>query len=188
MPPTDPTLRLISPLNAIGARFMITGSVAATFYGEPRNTNDVDIILFLKSDLVQKLIEVFPEEEFYLPPIDVIQVELARRSRGHFNIIDLTTGFKADIYLVASDPLHLWGLSHLRTIDLDGTAIPLAPPEYVIIRKLQFFREGQSEKHLRDIRRMLTMLGDSFNRSQLIAFISEHHLNPEWERAQNSSD
>lgn len=160
MPPTDPTLRLISPLNAIGARFMITGSVAATFYGEPRNTNDVDII----------------------------QVELARSSRGHFNIIDQTTGFKAYIYLVASDPLHLWGLSQIRTIELDGTSIPLAPPEYVIIRKLQFFREGQSEKHLRDIRRMLTMLGDSFNRSQLIAFINEHHLNPEWERVQNSAD
>lgn len=187
MPPTDPTLRLLAPLNKLGVRYMVTGSVAATFYGEPRNTNDVDIVLLLKGDLAQKLIKLFPEKDFYLPPIEVILIELARRSRGHFNIIDHTTGFKADIYLVASDPLHLWGLSQIRTIELDNTVIPLAPPEYVIIRKLQFYREGQSQKHLRDIQRMLTMLGASFDQSQLHEFVKEHRLSSEWELVQNSS-
>jgi len=28
-----------------------------------------------------------------------------------------------------------------------------APPEYVILRKLQYFREGGSEKHLLDIKK-----------------------------------
>ncbi len=40
----------------------------------------------------------------------------------------------------------------------------LAPPEYVIVRKLQFFREGGSQKHLRDISRMLTALGEEWGR------------------------
>ena len=35
-----------------------------------------------------------------------------------------------------------------------------APPEYVIIRKLQFYREGGSPKYLRDISRMLISLGE----------------------------
>ena len=33
--------------------------------------------------------------------------------------------------------------------------LPVAPPEYVIVRKLQFYHEGGSEKHLRDISAML---------------------------------
>ena len=68
----------------------------------------------------------------------------------------LFTGFKADIYPDAEDPLHQWAFQNKKRIDL-GSELQawLAPPEYVIIRKLEYFREGRRDKHLRDIRFML---------------------------------
>ncbi len=63
--------------------------------------------------------------------------------------------FKADIYLAARDPLHAWALAHRRRIELGEGGAWIAPPEYVILRKLEFLREGGSDKHLRDIRFML---------------------------------
>ena len=42
---------------------------------------------------------------------------------------------------------------------IDGIQVAFAPPEYVILRKLEFFREGRSEKHLRDIAAMLSEAG-----------------------------
>lgn len=62
---------------------------------------------------------------------------------------------KADVYVATGDSLHDWALEHRRRIDLAGTGAWIAPPEYVILRKLQFYREGGSDKHLRDIRFIL---------------------------------
>lgn len=62
---------------------------------------------------------------------------------------------KADVYVAADDDLHRWGLANRRLVLFEGMELPLAPPEYVIVRKLEFWREGGSEKHVRDVRAML---------------------------------
>jgi len=103
------------------------------------------------------LARVFPENEFYRPPRDVVEIERARDRRGHFNIIHFESGYKADVYLNADDPLHGWALRNRRSVDIGETQLWLAPPEYVIVHKLEFFREGGNEKHLRDIRGMLAV-------------------------------
>ena len=183
MPSPEPFLIFTRKLNELGIRYMVSGSVAAIYYGEPRLTNDVDIILFLKRAEVARLPRVFPAEEFYCPPPEVIALEAARIQRGHFNLIHHDTGFKADIYLTGEDPLHAWGMAHCQTADLEGDAVVFAPPEYVIIRKLQFYREGRSQKHLRDIGGMLRGLGETWDQSMLRGMICEHGLGPEWEAA-----
>ena len=53
--------------------------------------------------------------------------------------------------------MQAWALAHRREATVTGVNIWLAPPEYVVIGKLEFFREGGSEKHLRDIRTMLAV-------------------------------
>lgn len=178
----EPFLIFTRKLNELGIAYMVSGSVAAIYYGEPRMTNDVDIIVFLKRDDVTRLVKSFTLEEFYCPPSEVIQMELAREQRGHFNLIHHNTGFKADIYLVGGDALHAWGLAHTETADLDGDKVIFAPPEYVITRKLQFYREGKSQKHLRDISRMLTGLGEDWDRTSLLSMINDHMLADEWEQ------
>jgi hypothetical protein len=182
MPAPEPFLIFTRKLGHMGIPYMISGSVAAIFYGEPRMTNDVDIIVLLKAVDLPRLTHAFPLDEFYCPPEDVMRVEIARAQRGHFNIIHHETGFKADIY-PCSDELHRWGLSQSRTIDFEEDSLTLAPPEYVVIRKLQFFREGGSQKHLRDINRMLTSLGNNLQTDTLQAMIQRHGLQTEWLQA-----
>lgn len=180
MPSPEPYLIFTRKLQGLGLRHMVSGSVAAIYYGEPRLTNDVDIIVFLRREDVRRVIAAFPPEEFYCPPMEVIEAERGRDQRGHFNLIHHDTGFKADIYLTGRDELHAWGFSQAVTADLDGDTLIFAPPEYVIVRKLQFFREGGSQKHLRDIHRMLLGLGDDWPRVTLLEMIRTHRLEPEW--------
>jgi hypothetical protein len=150
------TVALIADrLNSTGAIWMVTGSIAAMTYGDYRVTSDIDIILVLASSNVGKMAAAFPLEEFYCPPLDVISIEAARAERGHFNLIHHDTGFKADIYLPGTDTLTRWAFAHRQKILFDESLVWVAPPEYVIIGKPEFFREGGSEKHLRDIRGML---------------------------------
>src|SRR6058998_1046842 len=92
-------LLFVSPLNRAGIRYVVTGSVAAIFYGEPRLTHDVDFIVFLRDADIDLLTKAFPDTDFYLPPRETIFAEAQREQRGHFNIIHHATGFKADFYL-----------------------------------------------------------------------------------------
>jgi len=178
----EPYLFFIRRLNGLGLRYMVTGSTAAIFYGEPRLTNDVDIVLFLRREDAGRLVSAFPDSEFYCPSRDVIEIEAAREQRGHFNLIHHDTGFKADIYLMAGDPLHAWGMERAKVVEIDGDAVCFAPPEYVIVRKLQFFKEGGSAKHLRDISRMLECLGPDWDRVHLSELVARHDLASEWAR------
>jgi hypothetical protein len=181
MPETDLFTIFTRPLEAAGLAYFVTGSVASMIYGEPRLTLDVDIILTLPQADLKKLVAAFPEDAFYIPPIEVLRLEVARPQRGHFNLLHHDSGYKADIYLAGNDPLHMWAFERRREVEFEGAAIWFAPPEYVIIRKLQFYREGGSEKHLRDIRAMLDHTTPE--QSDLDHFITEHSLQAEWQAA-----
>ncbi len=176
----DPAVVFAPRFNALGALWAATGSIASIIYGEVRTTFDIDVIILLHPAAAAAIGRVFPESEFYCPPQDVIDAERRRDQRGHFNLIHLDSGFKADVYLSANDPLHGWALRTRRLVDVDGEQLWLAPPEYVIIHKLEFFREGGSEKHVRDIRGMLAVT--DVDRQLLAAEIERRELRVEWAR------
>ena len=139
-----------------GIPYVITGAIASIIYGEPRLTNDLDLVLNIKSSDMDRFTQLFPLEQFYCPPKETILLEIRREARAHFNLIHHESGFKADCYLVGADPLQHWAFANKRMIQFpSGKNLPLAPPEYVILKKLEYYQEGKSEKHLRDIENML---------------------------------
>ena len=184
MPAPEPFLLYTRKFAELGVDYLISGSVAAIFYGEPRMTNDVDLVVFLKREHLSKLQEAFPAEEFYCPPLSVIQVEWAREQRGHFNLIHHQSGFKADIYTSGREDAPSLGAGARPPGREEGETITLAPPEYVIVRKLQFFRAGPVHQSIwRDVGRMLFGLGENWDREALNAVIREHGLQEEWQAA-----
>jgi len=182
MPEADLSLLFVRPLNRIGVRYVISGSVAAILYGEPRMTHDVDFVVFLNDDIIHRLADAFPAPEFYLPPPSIIALEVARERRGHFNMIHVDTGFKADFYTSGRDELHAWAFRHARRLEYQGEQMVVAPPEYVIVRKLEYFREGGSEKHLRDIRAMIQVSGEQIDRDALNGWIHRLNLETPWQQ------
>lgn len=172
------------PLNRAGIQYMVTGSVASILYGQPRMTHDIDLVINLPGDTVKTLEELFPEDQFYCPPIEVMRLEVARDARGQFNIIHHDSGFKADIYPVCKDDLHKWAMAKRRELTLGKHSVWVAPPEYVIVRKLDYYREGQSQKHLIDIRKMLDFSGDKIDQTTLKEKIAQLGLESQWHQAQ----
>ncbi|MBI3073691.1 MAG: hypothetical protein HYY84_16390 [Deltaproteobacteria bacterium] len=179
---TDEIYCIIRPLNEIGVRYAVTGSVASMIYGEPRMTRDVDIVIDLAAEKIVAFLGVFDTTAYYCPPEDVLRVEIARTSRGHFNIIHLTSGFKADFYPAGGDPLQRWALANRREVRAKNASLFLAPPEYVIVKKLEYHREGGSEKHLRDIRGMLDVTPELSTSTVLLTNLKELGLVPIWEK------
>jgi hypothetical protein len=174
-------LLFVRPFNRAGIRYMVTGSVAAIFYGEPRLTHDVDFVAFLNEADIQGLVTTFQPNDYYLPPLETIATEVQRQHRGHFNIIHVESGFKADVYPTGRDPLNAWGFRRRRRVEFEGETVVLAPPEYVIVRKLEYYREGGSEKHVRDIRSMLAISGNQLDREALSEWIGLCGVQSEWQ-------
>ena len=184
MPEAELFLLFVRPFNRTGIRYVIGGSVAAIFYGEPRLTNDVDFVAFLNETDIRRLPEIFPPTEFYLPSTEAIVAEVARGHRGQFNIIHMNTSFKADVYLTGRDEFNAWAFRNKRRVEYEGEPLVLAPPEYVIVRKLEFFREGGSDKHLRDIRGMLNVSGEQIDRAALNEWIRRQGVEAQWKQVQ----
>ena len=174
----------IRPLISTGLPYAVTGSVAAMAYGEPRLTNDIDLVLEIRIADIPRLIEAFPEADFYLPPSEVIASEIIRSNRGHLNIISQHSLLKADVYIVSADPLHRWAMENVRTIEIEGLPIAFTPPEYLIIRKLEFFREGGSQKHLRDIAAMLEESSELIDHAFLTYHLNALNLTSHYQLAQ----
>ncbi|MGH8733298.1 MAG: hypothetical protein ACREVB_06415 [Burkholderiales bacterium] len=183
MPAPSPLAPFVDPLERLGFPYCITGSVAASVYGEPRLTADIDVVLLLRIEDIAALRAAFPENAYYVPPEETLRLELARTSRGMFNLIHHASQFKADLYLAGRDPLHAWALERRRRIDLEGSGAWIAPPEYVILRKLEFLREGGSDKHARDIRFILA--ATAVDAAFLEAEVTRRGLAEQWRAARS---
>jgi len=167
-------------LDAAGVDYMITGSVASMVYGEPRPAHDVDLVVALPDEGIDALVAAFPDSEFYCPPAEVIRVEARRADRGHFVIIHHDSGFRADVYIVGRDPFHGWAMARRRQVALGETTLHIAPAEYVIARKLEYYRSGGGPQHLEDIRGILRSSPDAIDAAELGRMIAERGLMPQW--------
>jgi len=145
---------LVKPIADAKLPYMVTGSVASILFGEARLTKDVDIVLFLKFLDAMKLEKVFPNPEYYCPPAETIRDEMGR-ARGMVNVIHPASGLKADLFFAEIDDLYDWAFAHRRIVRLNEYPYFFAPPEFVILKKLQYFMEGNGDKHIRDIEGIL---------------------------------
>lgn len=162
--------------------YFITGSVASIVYGQPRLTHDIDLVVSLFPAKVSELISAFDINQFYCPSEEVIKSEIKRESNGHFNIIHHETGFKADIYLIGNDPFQKWAMENRRSIQFYDKNIFIAPPEYLIIKKLEFYKEGNGEKHLTDIKAVVEYSGDLIDYNFLLTQIQKRDLSEIWSK------
>jgi len=170
----------VEPLNKLDIEYMATGAVAAILYGEPRLTNDIDLVAKLDRANIERLREAFASTDFYIPPIEVMQAEAARQQGGHFNVIHIPSALKADLYPVGADPLHHWALKQRHRVEVAGRFMWVAPIEYVILRKLEFWKAGGQDKHRDDVAAMLRTSGDSIDREKLLEEIQRLGLETQW--------
>jgi len=159
-------------------RYFVTGSVAAIFYGEPRFTNDVDIVVDLPFGRIHDLCSAFPAPDFY------VSEESARRAVAYssqFNVIHPSSGLKLDLMVAERSAFNSSRFARSRVLDaIPGTAVMFAAPEDIILKKLLYFREGRSEKHLRDIAGIYRVSTAQLDQGYLHDWVSRLGLEEEW--------
>ena len=178
MGPFDLAQLAAKTMDRLGVRYIITGSMASMIYGEIRATSDVDIVVDLRAGHYAELLQAFDSEAYYVSPEAVMQ---AIRTGAMFNVIHAASGLKLDFVVTDGTGYDGVRLSRARVIATpSGSELRIAAPEDVILKKLQFFKLGASDKHLRDVASMIKISGDSFDRHYLDSWAISLGVADEW--------
>ncbi|MDI6809825.1 MAG: hypothetical protein QME66_12755 [Candidatus Eisenbacteria bacterium] len=162
--------------------YLITGSVASMAYGEPRLTNDIDLVAQIAKDNVGGLMKAFPSTEFYISE-EMIREAIDRC--GQFNIIHPVSGLKVDVMIKQSTPFDESRFRRVRQISpAESYQANFASPEDVIIKKMEYYRDGGSEKHLRDITGILIISENEVDRGYISEWTRRLNLDEIWEAVQ----
>jgi len=143
-------------LEAIGLAYMLTGSLASTYYGVPRFTHDVDIVLQNPPAAAAKLASVLRPDYF----VDEQMIAEAHRGTRQFNVLHHESGVKIDFWLPRSDPFHRSMFARRRKESVWGTDIWICTPEDVILHKLYWNKLTPSERQVGDARGVIQVRGD----------------------------
>lgn len=177
----DVLKEVIAKFETAGIEYFMVGSMATMYYGQPRFTRDLDLVVRIRPRQVLGFENLFPLSEFYCPPIEVIQDEIQRK--GSFNLIHQQSGIKVDLVLDKETDFYISEFARRKKIKInEGLEVYLASPEDLILKKLDYYREGESEKHLNDIRDIL--MNVQLDEEYLQLWITKMGLTNEWRKAQ----
>ncbi|MBM4136745.1 MAG: nucleotidyltransferase family protein [Nitrospira sp.] len=156
---------LIKAFESLEIQYFITGSMASMFYGEPRFTNDIDVVADIKEKHIAGLLKLFPEDEFYISEEAILDAII---NQYQFNIIHPASGLKVDVVIAKGDDFDKSRFKRIKRVTtIEEIWANFASPEDVIIMKMRYYKEGESEKHLRDIASMLKISGNEIDRDYI---------------------
>ncbi|HWU43541.1 MAG TPA: hypothetical protein VN132_08890 [Bdellovibrio sp.] len=180
--PIEVLKEVTQKLESLQINHFLVGSLASMYYSRPRFTNDIDLVVQIGAAQIKSFTQSFDWPDYYCPPFEVIQDEVMRR--GSFNLIHQDSGIKVDIVLNKNTEISKSELSRRKKVLIvPGLETYIASAEDVILKKLEFYREGQSEKHLLDVREILSFT--DVDKEYLNLWTEKLSLKNEWVMAQN---
>lgn len=174
---------VVGALRDAGIEHMIAGSVASTLYSDPRATQDVDMVI--DPDTVTGLDEFVARLEpnrFY-----VGDHRGAIASRGMFNVIDTTNGWKIDLIVRHDRPFSRTEFDRRRRTLIEGVDVDVATAEDVVLSKLEWARLGASERQLRDVGAVITAVGAELDWAYLEFWSERLDVVDDLQRVRNAS-
>jgi hypothetical protein len=155
-------------LERLDIRHLVGGSLASSVHGEPRSTNDIDILADFGEEHSGPFVEAV-QPEYY---VSATAVRGAVRSALHFNVIHMSAALKVDVFLAGKDPFdqERLRLRERLQVSTDPPAhLWMDTAEHSVLRKLEWYRRGGevSERQWRDVVAILRIQGSGIDGSRL---------------------
>lgn len=168
---TELLKNIIHKLENLEIPYMLSGSLALNAYTTPRMTRDIDIVIHLQTKDISNFVQAFEQDFYCYRP--GIEEEVQRK--GMFNLIDNQTSYKVDFIIKKDEEYRLVEFERRQKTDVLGFDAWLVSLEDLIISKLIWIQELQSDKQKEDISNLLE--NPDLDRDYLNYWISKLQLN-----------
>ena len=161
-------------LNSEKIPYMFVGAIAIGYYGIPRTTQDLDVVVIIPQDKIQKFAEYFQSRDFYCTAEDV---KAAFNERSHFGVFDNESPFRIDVKGIYNE---FDQQSFLRRVPVESfnRQIWLCTPEDAIISKLMY----GSPKDILDAKGILMRQKDNLDYNYLTKYSKVYKVNEDYKK------
>ena len=154
---------VLDVLEAIGATYAIWGGLAVVAYGEPRFTQDMDILLSPRQFSASLFTHRLRETHYH---VDEVAVN-SSLGGGFFNVIHLGYHIKVDFY-VPAEPELLAMIDERIYLPFDEMRrAAYITPTAVVVAKLRAYENSQSTRHLDDIASVIRLQGQKLDQARI---------------------
>src|SRR5690606_32657345 len=124
---------------------------ALNHYAQPRMTRDMDLVVDLGAEDVERIVELF--QDAYEPDPEEIRSAIARRRM--FNLIHSERVVKVDMIVRKDSPYRIEEFRRRRRVQYGVVSLWIVAPEDLVLSKLEWAKESHSDFQLRDVRTLL---------------------------------
>jgi hypothetical protein len=177
--------RITAALDQAGIGYMLSGSFASAYYGAPRSTQDIDLVIEANRAHLRTFVQGLSGAAYY---VDLDAALEAHKRQSMFNVIDLSTGWKVDLIICKARAFSREEFRRRRLVNVQGFPLFVASAEDVVVSKLEWSKLAQSSRHIADVAGILRMRWESMDRSYLEKWILELGLEVEWKDARRVAE
>jgi hypothetical protein len=152
---------LVQNLEDLGIGYMLIGSLASSFHGDPRATQDIDLVIDGERQALDALGARLRESGFYA---DAEAINRAAEAGGMFSTIDPSSGWKVDFILLKDRAFSRSEFDGGVSAEVAGLSLSLVRPDDMVVAKLEWAKLGESDKQLRDVLGTLMVQGPALDR------------------------
>jgi len=146
------TLRdITSRLEAAGIDYMLTGSVALNCYAQPRMTRDIDLVVAFYLKDAARIEEVLGSDYY-------VSAEAAREAvlnQSSFNAVDQKSLLKVDFIVRKHSEYRQFEFTRRKRLRLEEFEVWIVSKEDLILSKLDWARDSQSERQRADVENLI---------------------------------
>jgi len=180
----DIFIKVIDKINSLGFPYMLTGGMAVLFYGNPRTTHDIDIVVEIDKSVIPSIISSF-KDDFY---ISEEGIKDAISHKTMFNIIHPETGVKIDFWILKDIPCEKIIFQRRVKKEILGKEIYISTPEDTIIRKLLWYKQSDITKHFDDTLGILQIQGKNLDYNYIEKWAKELGILDVWKKIKKTED
>jgi len=180
---------VLEALKAAHVDYLIGGAIAEWAWGEPRATQDIDIVINLPIESVGKLSKELEKRDMLVPAEVILDTLLEDRADIPINAIHIHSGLKADLYPVRSgDELRLTAFQRRQRVDYGPPIgrVYVHSAEDLVLYKLLYFSISQQPKHSRDIAAILHAKKDKIDFDYIEEWTTRLGLSSLWKELMDS--
>ncbi len=186
---TDFLQLILDALESAGVEYLIGGAIAEWAWGEPRATQDLDVVINLPVKAVGRFSKELEKRDMLVPADIILDAMMEDRADIPLNAIHMYSGLKADLYLMRDgDTLRQSAFQRRVAVDYGPPigVVYVHSPEDLILYKLIYLGLSGQPKHVRDIAAILRAKKDQLDFEYLNGWVARLGLVSVWREMLNS--